>query len=319
MSSKRTLYSSIYPETLAVHAGFRGDPSARSVAVPIHQTTSYLFDDATRCRFGEALPNPNLMPFPIAEVAALGQTSGIPLIVDNTCAPLICRPFDHGAAIIVHSLTKYFCSSNLGGMIIDGRRFDWGANPARNPTLCLPGASYHNLVWTKSHGNQPNFSPFIQRPRFCLLRNVDCSLSPLNAFPILQGTETPPLRLRAHTDNARKVAQHLSKHTTVSKVNHPSLFQGLHAEHANKYLRDRGSGLLSGSASRVVRPPGVPSSTPLSCSSTLVSNIGDTRSLATMPEITTHSQHPTISHRHRTYRRHPRRSRAGLGQITQTL
>lgn len=245
-------------------------------------------DERTRAWFGEALPNPNLNPFPIGEVATLGKPLGIPLIIDNTCAPLVCRPFDHGAAIVVHSLTKYYGGSgnSLAGVIIDGGTHQWQA--ARSPSLCTPDSSYHQIIWIDTQSHENNSSPFIQRLRFCLLRDVGFSLSPINAFLILQGMETLPLRMRAHTENAAKVATFLSRHEKVKSVFHPSLMEGIRGERAEKYLKNRASGLvgfiLEGSAQ---------SGGDFINALQLfyhVSNIGDTRSLATMPSSTTHAQ-----------------------------
>src|SRR5579871_1015519 len=278
------------PETLALHAGWRADPSTGSVAVPIYQTTSYQFQSAehaanlfalkelgnvytrimnptndvlekrvaaleggvaglalasgqaasafalqnlakagdnvvsstdlyggtwnlfantlkdqgievrfvdpadpenfrratdarTRAYYAETLPNPKLTVFPIAEVADIGRPLGIPLIVDNTAAPLLARPFDHGAAIIVHSTTKYIGGhgTSIGGVIIDGGNFDWAAHPERQPLLNTPDNSYHGAIWTEAVKPLGPIA-YIIRARVVLLRDLGAPLAPFNAF-----------------------------------------------------------------------------------------------------------------------------------------
>ena len=146
------------------------------------------------------------MVCPIAEIAALGRPIGIPLIVDNTAARLLARPFDHGAAIIVYSTTKYIGGhgTSIGGMIVDGGNFDWEAFPERHPTINTPDASYHGAIWSKA---AKPFGPiaYILRARTVLLRDLGAALSPFNAFELLQGLETLPLRIPRHCENALQV------------------------------------------------------------------------------------------------------------------
>ena len=167
-------------------------------------------DSRTRAYYAETLPNPKLTVFPIAEVAAIGRDLGIPLIVDNTAAPILVRPLDHGAAIVVYSTTKYIGGhgTSIGGMIVDGGNFDWAAQGDRFPTLNQPDPSYHGAVWTEAVKPLGPIA-YIIRARTVLLRDLGSALSPFNAFQILQGLETLPLRIERHCDNATAVAAFL--------------------------------------------------------------------------------------------------------------
>ncbi len=169
-------------------------------------------DDRTRAYYAETLPNPKLQVFPIAEVAAIGRKLGIPLIVDNTAAPLLARPFDHGAAVVVYSTTKYIGGhgSSIGGAIIDGGNFDWEAAGSRQPALNTPDPSYHGAVWVEA---VKPIGPvaYIIKARTTLLRDLGASQSPFNSFLTLQGIETLPLRIERHSSNAQKVADFLEK------------------------------------------------------------------------------------------------------------
>lgn len=385
-----------HAETLALHAGWRADPTTGSVAVPIHQTTSYQFhdtghaanlfalkelgniytrignpttdvleqrvaaieggvaalavasgqaastyavlnlarsgdnivastdlyggtwnlfantlkdlgievrfvdpadpqgfaratDDRTRAYYAEALPNPKLVPFPIAEVAAIGRPLGIPLIVDNTAAPLLIKPFDHGAAIVVHSGTKYIGGhgTSIGGLIVDGGNFDWEAVPERQPLLNTPDASYHGAVWARDIKPLGPIA-YIIRARVILLRDIGAALSPFNAFQLIQGLETLPLRIARHSENAEKVAAFLSTHPKVTHVIHPSVATGLAATRAAAYLPGGKGGLVGFELAG-----GVEAGQAFINALKLfyhVANIGDARSLAIHPASTTHSQ-----------------------------
>ncbi|PZQ50210.1 MAG: bifunctional O-acetylhomoserine aminocarboxypropyltransferase/cysteine synthase, partial [Phenylobacterium zucineum] len=291
---------SLHPETLALHAGWRADPSTGSVAVPIHQTTSYQFqstdhasalfalqelgniytrimnpttdvleqriaaleggaaalavssgqaasalalqtlaksgdnvvsstalyggtwnlfantlrdqgievrfvdpvdpgaferatDARTRAYYAETLPNPKLEVFPVSRVAEIGRALGVPLIMDNTAAPLLCKPLAHGAAVVVYSATKYLGGhgTSIGGLIVDGGGFDWAAAGARQPALNSPDPSYHGAVWTEAVKPLGPIA-YIMRARTVLLRDLGAALSPFNAFQLLQGLETLP-------------------------------------------------------------------------------------------------------------------------------
>ena len=207
-----------------------------------------LTDDKTRAYFAETLPNPKLNIFPIAEVAAIGKSLDIPLIVDNTAAPITCRPIDHGASIVVHSLTKYIGGhgTSIGGIIIDSGQFDWTKNPDRHPLFNTPDPSYHGAVWG-SLVPEALGAPiaYAIRARVVLLRDLGAAISPTNSFQLIQGLETLPLRFRVHQDNARRVAEHLVKHDAIEAVIYPSLFDGAQKAKADKYMT-RGYGPIVG-------------------------------------------------------------------------
>ena len=250
-----------------------------------------LSDDRTRAYFGETLPNPRLIPFPIAEVAALGNIRGIPLIIDNTAAPITCRPFDHGATIIVHSLTKYIGGhgTSIGGIIIDSGNFDWTARPEQQPHFNQPDDSYHGAIWG-SLIPEALGAPiaFAIRARVVLLRDLGASLSPANAFQLIQGLETLPLRFREQQANAAKLAEHLSAHDDVASVTYPGHFSGAEKGLAEKYLSKGNGGLLG-----IELKGGVEAGRQFIDNLKMVyhvANIGDARTLAIHPASTTHSQ-----------------------------
>src|SRR5512145_2341355 len=173
----------------------------------------------TRAYYAETLPNPKLNVFPIREVAEIGRARGVPLIIDNTAAPVLCRPLDHGAAIIVYSTTKYIGGhgNSIGGVIVDGGNFDWAAHAERFPMLNKPDPSYHGAVWTEAVKPLGPVA-YIIKARVTLQRDLGMAMSPFNAFLFLQGLETLPLRMREHSRNAEAVAQHLKKHPQITKV-----------------------------------------------------------------------------------------------------
>ena len=384
------------PETIGLHAGWRKDENTNSVAVPIHQTTSYQFDDCdhaanlfalselgniysrimnptvavledriaaleggvgalavasgqaastvaiqnlatngdnivasahlyggtfnlfknvlsdmgievrfvdpsdpenflkatdenTRAYYGEVLPNPSLEVFPIAEVAALGKPLGIPLIVDNTAAPVICKPFDHGAAISMHSTTKYIGGhgTSIGGIIVDSGNFDWEAHPERQPALNNPDPSYGGAVWTEAVKPLGPIA-YILKARTTILRDMGAAMSPFNAFMFIQGLETLALRIREHSKNADEIAKFLMDHPKVERVSHPSVASDLAKERADKYLSGGCGGLMGFEIKG-----GIEAGKQFINSLEMfyhVANIGDSRSLAIHPASTTHSQ-----------------------------
>ncbi|NVJ90692.1 MAG: PLP-dependent transferase [Methylocystaceae bacterium] len=246
-------------------------------------------DDKTRCYFAETLPNPKLNVFPIKEVADIGREIGVPLIVDNTAAPLICRPFDHGAAVVMYSTTKYIAGhgTSIGGVIIDGGNFDWEAQGDRFPTLNTPDPSYHGAVWTEAVKPLGPIA-FIIRARVTLLRDLGSAESPFNAWQTIQGLETLPLRMRQHCENADKVVQFLQKHPKVRNVIHPSVQEGEAKRRADAYLSGGFGGLVGFELN-----DGLEAGKTFIDSLELlyhVANIGDARSLAIHPASTTHSQ-----------------------------
>jgi O-acetylhomoserine (thiol)-lyase len=246
-------------------------------------------DDRTRAYYAETLPNPKLTVFPIAEVAAIGRPLGIPLIVDNTAAPLLARPFDHGAAIVVYSTTKYIGGhgTSIGGVIIDGGNFDWESHAERQPLLNTPDRSYHGAVWTQAVKPMGPIA-YIIRARVVLLRDLGSALSPFNAFQILQGIETLPLRIAEHCRNAQAVADFLVRQAGVTKVIHPSQQTGEMRARADRYLKG-GFGGLVGFELQGGREAGRRFIDNLKLLYH-VANIGDARSLAIHPASTTHSQ-----------------------------
>ncbi|MBF0247298.1 MAG: PLP-dependent transferase [Alphaproteobacteria bacterium] len=389
-------FDSKHPETQVLHAGWRADPSTGSVAVPIHQTTSYQFnstdhasklfaleelgniytrimnptndvlekrvaaleggvaalatasgqsasafaiqniakvgdnivsstdlyggtwnlfanvlkdqgievrfvdpadpenfrkatDARTRAYYAETLPNPKLRVFPIKEVAAIGREMGIPLIMDNTAAAYLCRPLEHGAAVVVYSATKYIGGhgTSVGGVIVDGGNFDWEGAGDRQPALNTPDPSYHGAVWTQA---VKPIGPvaYIIKARTTLLRDLGSAMSPFNAFQLIQGMETLPLRMRAHCENAARVAQYLSNHPAVARVIHPSLQTGEEKRRADAVLKG-GYGGLVGFELKGGRDAGRAFIDALKMFYH-VANIGDARSLAIHPASTTHSQ-----------------------------
>ncbi len=386
----------LHPETLALHAGWRADPSTGSVAVPIHQTTSYQFrdtdhasalfalqelgniytrimnpttdvleqriaaleggaaalavasgqaasalalqtlakagdnvvsstalyggtwnlfantlrdqgievrfvdpadpenfaratDDKTRAYYAETLPNPKLEVFPIAEVAAIGRARGIPLIMDNTAAPLLCKPLAHGAAVVVYSATKYLGGhgTSIGGLIVDGGAFDWAAAGERQPALNTPDPSYHGAIWTEAVKPLGPVA-YVMRARTVLLRDLGAALSPFNAFQLLQGVETLALRMPRHCENAAKVAAWLADRKGVTRVIHPTQQDGEARARAERHLQGGFGGLVGFELAG-----GVEAGRKFIDGLKLlyhVANIGDARSLAIHPASTTHSQ-----------------------------
>ncbi len=246
-------------------------------------------DAKTRAYYAETLPNPKLEVFPIAEVASIGRKLGIPLIMDNTAAPMLCHPFQHGAAVVVYSTTKYIGGhgTSIGGIIIDSGNFPWEDFKDRQPYLNCPDPSYHGAVWSEAVKPLGPIA-YIIKARVTLLRDLGSSQSPFNSFLTLQGIETLPLRIRQHCENAQKVAEFLSKHKKVEKVIYPSLQSGEAKKWADKYLPSGKGGLVGFHVKGGVHEgKGFINSLKLLYH---VANIGDARSLAIHPASTTHSQ-----------------------------
>jgi len=246
-------------------------------------------DDKTRAYYAETLPNPKLSVLPIAEIAAIGREFGIPLIVDNTAAPLTARPFDHGAAVVVYSTTKYLGGhgTSIGGIIVDGGNFDWAAFPERQPLLNRPDPAYHGAVWVEAAKPLGPIA-YILKARTTLLRTHGAALSPFNAFLTIQGIETLALRIDRHFENAQQVAAWLQNRPEVTSVTHPSLQTGQQRIYADKYLK-RGYGALIGFELNGGREAGARFIDALQLLYH-AANIGDARSLAIHPATTTHSQ-----------------------------
>ena len=246
-------------------------------------------DDRTRAYYGETLPNPKLEMFPIAEVAAIGRELGIPLVMDNTAAPILCRPFDHGAAITMYSTTKYLGGhgTSIGGVLIDGGNFDWEAHKERFPVLTRPDPGYHGAVWLEAAKPLGPIA-YALKARVTLLRDSGACMSPFNAFLFLQGIETVVLRMQKHSENATAVANHLAQHPKVTKVIHPSQQKGEARRRADAYMKGGYGGLVG-----MEVEGGMTAGKSFIDNLKLlyhVANIGDARSLAIHPGSTTHSQ-----------------------------
>jgi len=240
----------------------------------------------TRCLFVETIGNPRLDTPDLAELARIAHGAGIPLIVDNTVAtPFLCRPIEHGADVVVHSLTK-FCGghgTSIGGILIDSGRFDWAAS-GRFPMFTEPDPSYGGVVWSQAVGK----AAYVIRARTILLRDMGACISPFNSFLILQGLETLHLRMERHCENAMAVARHLNKHDRVNWVVYPGLADHSTHEAAKSYL-ERGFGALVGFGIKGGLAAGKAFINHLKLFSHLA-NIGDAKSLAIHPASTTHSQ-----------------------------
>jgi O-acetylhomoserine (thiol)-lyase len=246
-------------------------------------------DDRTRAYYAETLPNPKLIAFPIAEVAAIGRKFGVPLIMDNTAAPTLVRPFEHGAAVVMYSTTKYIGGhgTSIGGVVIDGGNFPWDQHKERQPLLNTPDPSYHGAVWAEAAKPLGPIA-YILRMRVVLLRDLGAAMSPFNAFLFLQGLESMPLRMREHSKNTLAVAQYLKGRKEVTRVIHPAFHSGVAAERTAKYLPHGHSGLLGFELAG-----GIEAGRAFINALQMfyhVANIGDSRSLAIHPASTTHSQ-----------------------------
>jgi O-acetylhomoserine (thiol)-lyase len=250
-----------------------------------------LIDEHTKAIFCESVGNPlgNVTDF--ARLAEIAHAHGVPLIVDNTVpSPYLCRPIEHGADIVVHSLTKYLGGhgNSVGGAIVDSGKFPWAQHKARFKRLNEPDVSYHGVVYTEALGP----AAYIGRARVVPLRNMGAAISPMNAFLILQGIETLALRMDRICDNALAIAKHLQNHPKVAWVNYAGLAD--HPEHAlvQKYMNGKASGIVSfglKSQDADKRAAGARFLDALQLFTRLV-NIGDAKSLATHPASTTHRQ-----------------------------
>ena len=246
-----------------------------------------LIDENTRALFCESIGNPAGNVVDIETLADIAHRHGVPLIVDNTVAtPYLCRAFDHGADIIIHSLTKYIGGhgTTIGGIIIDSGKFDWVANKDRFPVLNEPDPSYHGVIYTEALGE----AAYIGRCRVVPLRNTGSALAPHSAFLLLQGLETLGLRMERHCENALKVAQHLQNHDKVKWVSYAALPDSQYQAICQKITGGQASGILSfgikggkGAGARFIDA--------LEMILRLV-NIGDAKSLACHPATTTHRQ-----------------------------
>jgi O-acetylhomoserine (thiol)-lyase len=246
-----------------------------------------LIDEKTKAVYVESIGNPLGNITDIEKIAAIAHRHGVPLIVDNTVAtPYLLRPIEHGADIVVHSLTKYLGGhgNSIGGAIVDSGKFPWAQHKERFRRLNEPDVSYHGVVYTDALGP----AAFIGRARVVPLRNTGAAISPFNAFLILQGIETLALRMERITDNTLKIANFLASHDKVNWVNYAGLPDHRDHELATKYLGGRPSGVLTFGV-RGGRDGGARFQDALKLFTRLV-NIGDAKSLACHPASTTHRQ-----------------------------
>jgi O-acetylhomoserine (thiol)-lyase len=246
-----------------------------------------LADDRTRLVFAETIGNPKLNVVDLRAWADAAHASGLPLVVDNTVpTPVLCRAFDHGVDVAIHSATKYIGGhgTSVGGVVVDAGSFDWAAQADRFPGLTRPDPSYHGVVWAEALGP----AAYIGRVRTVLLRNTGAALSPFNAFLFLQGLETLPLRMERHSANALAVARYLEGHEAVAWVSYPGLESSPYHEVAQRILRGGASGLVTFGI-RGGAEAGKAFIENLGLFSHLA-NMGDAKSLAIHPASTTHSQ-----------------------------
>lgn len=246
-----------------------------------------LIDDKTKAVFCETIGNPAGNIVDLEALAEMAHRNGVPLIVDNTVAsPALCRPFDHGADIVVHSLTKYLGGhgTTIAGIIVDSGKFPWAEHKERFAILNEPDPAYHGVVYTEALGP----AAYIGRCRVGPLRNMGAALAPLSAFQILMGIETLSLRVERHCENTLKVAKFLEAHEQVSWVKYAGLESNPEHHLAKKYLKGTGSGILSFGI-KGGKEAGTRFIDALQLITRLV-NIGDAKSLACHPATTTHRQ-----------------------------
>ena len=283
--STSQLYGGTY--NLFAHTFPRQGIEVRMAAADDLQLAKSLIDANTKALYCESIGNPAGNIVDIEAWASIAHDAGIPLIVDNTVGtPFLCKVFDHGADIVVHSLTKYIGGhgTTIGGAIVDSGKFDWVANAERFPVMNTPDPSYHGVVYTEALGE----AAYIGRCRVVPLRNTGAALSPQSAFQIMQGLETLGLRMERHCENAEKVAHYLKDHDAVDWVNYAALPDSPYHEVCQRICGGKASGILSfginGGAEAGARFIDA-----LKLILRLV-NIGDAKSLACHPASTTHRQ-----------------------------
>ncbi|EGR0925174.1 O-acetylhomoserine aminocarboxypropyltransferase/cysteine synthase [Vibrio parahaemolyticus] len=273
-----TLFAHMLPNQ-GIQVKFAKDDKPESLAE--------LIDENTKAVYCESIGNPAGNIVDLERVAELAHAQGVPVIVDNTVStPVLCKPIEFGADIVVHSLTKYVGGhgTTLGGVIVDSGKFPWAQHKGRFPVFNQPEPSYHGVVYTEAFGE----AAFIGRARTVPLRNTGSALSPMNAFMLMQGLETLPLRMERHTDNALKVAEFLEQHDKVSWVSYAGLPSSAHFNLAEKYMKGKPSAILSFGLKDGYEA-GVRFYDALKIFKRLV-NIGDAKSLACHPASTTHRQ-----------------------------
>lgn len=285
IASVSTLYGGTY--NLFAHTLPKQGIEVRFFDYEQPQTLEQLIDEKTKLVFIESIGNPLGNIVDIKKISEIAHQHGIPVIVDNTVAtPILHRPFEHGADIVVHSLTKYIGGhgTSLGGVVIDSGKFPWATYADRFPALNTPDPSYHGVNYVEALGA----AAYIARVRVVPLRNTGAAISPFNAFQILQGLETLPLRIERHSENALKVAEYLKQHPKVKWVKYAGLAD--HPQHnlVQQYFEGKASGILSfGVQDGLVGGTKFIDSLQLF---TRLVNIGDAKSLACHPATTTHRQ-----------------------------
>jgi O-acetylhomoserine (thiol)-lyase len=273
-----TLFAHMLPKQ-GIEVRFAKDDSPASLEA--------LIDDKTSAVFCETIGNPAGNIVDIEAIATMAHKHGVPVIVDNTVAtPILIKPIEYGVDIVVHSLTKYMGGhgNSLGGIIVDSGQFPWDKHPERFPMLNNPEPAYHGVVYTEAMGP----AAYIARARTVPLRNTGSAISPLNAFLILQGIETLPLRIERHTDNALAAARYLNEHPNVAWVSFAGLPDSPYYQLAQKYTNGKPSALLTFGIKGGFEA-GVRFYDKLNLFKRLV-NIGDAKSLAAHPASTTHRQ-----------------------------
>jgi len=273
-----TLFSQTFPRKFGINVTFTDTDEPKDFAAAV--------TDRTRLLYTETIGNPRLTVPDFEAVAEVAHDHGLPLMVDNTMAsPWLCRPLEHGADIIAHSITKYLGGhgNSIGGLLVDGGRFDWAAS-GKFPELVEPDPSYHGIRYVEEFGEQA----YIVKARVHLLRDLGGCLSPMNAFLVLQGVETLPLRMKRHCENGMAVAGFLAEHPRVSWVTYPGLPEHPSHETAKKYLTGGFGGMIGFGVEG-----GLEAGKAFINSLQLIShlaNIGDARTLAIHPASTTHQQ-----------------------------
>ena len=279
------LYGGTY--NLFAHTFPRQGIHAKFVQATDYDGLAAAIDENTKAVFCESIGNPAGNVVDIQKWADIAHAAGVPLIVDNTVAtPILCKVFDYGADISIHSLTKYIGGhgTTVGGIIVDSGKFNWAANAERFPMLTTPDPSYHGVVYTEALGE----AAYIGRCRVVPLRNTGAALAAQSAFNILQGLETLTLRMQRHCENAEKVAQHLAQHESVSWVKYAALPESEYYDTCQKICGGKAAGIISfGIKGGLVA--GGKFIDALQLILRLV-NIGDAKSLACHPASTTHRQ-----------------------------
>ena len=283
--SSSQLYGGTY--NLFAHTFPRQGIEARFAEGDDYEALAALIDENTKALFCESIGNPAGNVVDLTRWAEIAHAAGVPLIVDNTVAsPVLCRAFDYGADIVVHSLTKYIGGhgTTIGGIIVDSGKFDWAANAKRFPMMTTPDPSYHGVVYTEALGA----AAYIGRCRVVPLRNTGASLSAQSAFQIMQGLETLSLRMERHCENAEKVAAYLENHTAVNWVNYAALPSSKYHDTCQRICGGKAAGIISFGINGGIEA-GSKFIDALQLVLRLV-NIGDAKSLACHPASTTHRQ-----------------------------